>query len=85
MRSNLLRPADRAWIVLGASVITYEILAEDLLSYAADRWLETHPWLTRAAIAAVALHLANGVPSRYDPLHYLFGVKQLLRPGVFGR
>lgn len=74
-----MRPADRAWIVLGASVLAYEIVADDLLSMAADRWMERHPWLTRVAIAAVAMHLCNAIPERLDPLHWLFRLKRPLR------
>ncbi len=70
-----MRPADRAWAVLGAGVVAYEIAADDLLSDAADR----HPWITRLAVATVGLHLLGAVPDRYDPLHWLFGVKRLLR------
>jgi hypothetical protein len=74
-----MRPADRAWLVLATGVVAYEISADDLLSYAADRWMLKHPWLTRAAIASVALHLCNAIPERCDPLHYLFGVKRFAR------
>ncbi len=74
-----MRPADCAWAILGASVLAYEIAADDLLSDAADRAMVAHPWITRAAVAAVGLHLCNAVPDRYDPLHWLFGAKRLLR------
>lgn len=74
-----MRPGDRAWVVLGAGVATYEILADDLLSYAADRWILAHPWTTRLGVACVALHLINALPEKYDPLHYVFGVKRMFR------
>jgi hypothetical protein len=76
-----MRPSDRAWVALAGAVLVYEIAAgeDELLSNAADRWMLTHPWTTRLGVAAVALHLANAVPERLDPLHWLFSVKRLLR------
>lgn len=66
-----MRTSDRAWIVLAASIVTYEIVAQpdELMSEAVDRYLETRPWATRIAVAIVAAHLLNLIPPRFDPLH----------------
>jgi len=66
-----LRPGDTAWLALAAGVVAWEIAGAELLSEAVDRYLEAHPWLTRAVIAIVALHLANLLPERLDPLHQI--------------
>ena len=60
--------ARQAWTLLGASVLGYEVVCKDgqLLSECVDEWLVTRPILTRAAIAALALHLGNALPQRYD-------------------
>lgn len=69
-----MRPSDRAWIVLGAGVVAWDTSCGDgnTLSEAADAYLLSHPWLTRAVVAAVALHLTNAVPQTLDPIHWLF-------------
>lgn len=66
-----MRNSDRAWIVLAASIVTYEFVAQpdELLSEAVDRYLEKHPWLTRMIVAVVSAHLLNFIPPRVDPLH----------------
>lgn len=60
--------ARQAWALLTAGVLGYEIACKDgqLLSECVDEWLVSRPILTRAAIAALALHLGNAVPKRYD-------------------
>lgn len=70
-----MRPGDKAWLALAAHVVVYEFLADDgeLLSEAADRYMLTHPWLTRAVALMVAGHVCNLIPSWADPLHLLFG------------
>lgn len=62
--------AKQAWGLLAAGVVIYEVTCDDgeLLSEQADRWLVSNPILTRAVIAAVALHLANLLPWYADPL-----------------
>lgn len=77
-----MRAGDKAWLVLGTGIAAWEIGAADgeLLSEAADRWMVSHPWITRAAVAAVGLHLCNALPDRFDPLHQLFRLKK--RPGL---
>jgi hypothetical protein len=60
--------ARQAWALIAAGVLGYEVVCKDgqLLSQCVDEWLASSPILTRAAIAALALHLANAVPERYD-------------------
>ena len=66
-----MRTSDRAWIVLAAAIVTYEVVAQpdELMSEAVDRYLDTRPWLTRLIVAVVSAHLINLIPPRYDPLH----------------
>jgi hypothetical protein len=49
-------------------VIGYEIACKDgqLLSECVDEWLLSRPIVMRAAITALALHLGNALPERYD-------------------
>jgi hypothetical protein len=70
----VLRQADRAWIVLGVYVVAYDVLAdtEQTLSEGADRYMLKHPWLTRGVALAVAGHVCNLLPDRYDVIHRLF-------------
>jgi len=60
--------ARQAWALIAAGVLGYEVVCKDgqLLSQCVDEWLASKPILTRAAIAALALHLGNAVPERYD-------------------
>lgn len=68
-------------MALAGGVAVYEFAAADgeLLSEAADRYMLSHPWITRAVVIAIGMHLCNAVPNRYDPLHWLFTAKQRLR------
>ncbi|OBJ44791.1 hypothetical protein A5630_15390 [Mycolicibacterium mucogenicum] len=68
--------AKQAWAVLAAGVLSYEIACREgqLLSEGVDEWLISRPFLTRAAIAAMALHLGNAVPKRYDVVSLGFQV-----------
>ncbi|MFL0295153.1 hypothetical protein ACJH6J_29615 [Mycobacterium sp. SMC-18] len=68
--------AKQAWAILTAGVLSYEIACRDgqLLSEGVDDWLISRPILTRAAIAAMALHLGNAVPKRYDVVSLGFQV-----------
>lgn len=70
-----MRLGAKAWAFMGASIVAYEILCPDdeLLSEQCDRWLVSHPVSTRVAVAAVALHLINELPTCADPVH-LVGV-----------
>jgi hypothetical protein len=62
--------AKQAWGVLAAGVLAYELACNEgeLLSEGVDDWMATKPILTRAVIAALALHLGNAVPTRFDPV-----------------
>lgn len=69
-----MRPADRAWLTMATGILAYELQAVEgeLLSEAADRYMLSHPWITRTVVAAVGMHLCNGLPEQLDPLHHLF-------------
>ena len=56
--------AEQAWALLAAGVMAYEIVCDEgeLLSEGVDEWLAAKPILTRAVIAALALHLGNALP-----------------------
>jgi hypothetical protein len=60
--------ARQAWALLAAGVLGYEVVCRDgqLLSECVDEWLMSRPILTRAVIAALALHLGNALPARFD-------------------
>jgi hypothetical protein len=60
--------ARQAWALLAAGVLGYEVVCKDgqLLSECVDEWLMSRPILTRAVIAALALHLGNALPARCD-------------------
>jgi hypothetical protein len=67
-------PADKAWIVLGAGVLLYDLVAPEgqTLSEGADRYMDRHPWYTRAVGVALVGHVCNMIPGRWDPVHGLF-------------
>lgn len=69
-----LQPSDKAWIVLGLGVLSFDVLCDDgeTMSDACDRWMLRRPWLVRGVAFAVAAHCANAIPSRVDPVHGLF-------------
>jgi hypothetical protein len=60
--------AKHAWTSLAVVVMAYEIACSEgeLLSEGVDKWLAANPILTRSVIAALALHLANALPVRFD-------------------
>ena len=62
--------AKQAWGVIAAGVLAYELACNDgeLLSEGVDDWVTSRPMLTRTVIAALALHLGNAVPPRFDPV-----------------
>jgi hypothetical protein len=62
--------AKHAWGVLAAGVVAYELACREgeLLSEGVDDWVAAKPVLTRTVIAALALHLGNAVPPRFDPV-----------------
>lgn len=69
-----MRPADRAWIALATGVVAYDVLAppQQTLSEGADRYMKHHPWITRGVAFALAGHVCNLLPDRYDVIHQLF-------------
>ena len=73
-----MRAADKAWLALAGGILAYEIRAPrgELMSEGVDRYLEAHPWLTRAVVAAVVGHLLNVLPGPLDPLHWLSALKR---------
>ncbi|OBL08224.1 hypothetical protein A5646_12860 [Mycobacterium sp. 1245499.0] len=66
---------------MAAGIAVYEVAAPEgeLLSEAADRYMLSHPWITRVVVFSIAVHLCNMIPNRFDPLHWLFTAKKLLR------
>ena len=76
--SKPLRPADWAWLALGAAVAAYEAAATrrdwELLSEACDRYRASRPLVTNTLIAYLAAHLARRIPRPVDPL-YLIGTR----------
>lgn len=79
-----MRPSDKAWCVLAAWVIGWNIAAKDSeqLSEACDRYLEKRPWLTRAVAVAITVHLLNAVPNRFDVVHGIFLAARSVRRRV---
>ena len=73
-----MKPADRAWLALAFGVLAYDLLAPpgETLSEGADRYMDSHPWVTRAVAAALVCHVCNVVSPRYDPIHRAFALKQ---------
>ena len=73
MSVDLTITGEKAWAVLGMSVLAYEILTteEHLLSVAVDRFITAQPVFTRVCIGLLALHLANAIPQRVDPIHII--------------
>lgn len=70
--------AERAWGILAAAVVVYEVAAteDELLSSAVDRWLTRRPILTHAAVVITAAHLLNLIPQRVDPFYNVAIVSQ---------
>lgn len=64
----------RGWVLIALFVITFNTLTRkgQTLSEQMDVWILKHPVLVRAGIAVVALHVANGIPARLDPIHRIF-------------
>ncbi|OBJ50623.1 DUF7427 family protein [Mycobacterium asiaticum] len=76
-----MRPAHKALVALASGALTYNLLADDheTISEGVDELLTTHPVLTRAVIAMLALHLANAVAEKADPVHWAFMVARRRR------
>lgn len=73
------KPAAIAWGALIGGIAAYDYLCPqgETLSEGADRALESPVGkvLTMGAIGAVALHLTNLIPERYDIVHRLVTFK----------
>lgn len=70
-----IRPSTAAWASIGAGVALYDWLCPqgEQLSERFDQWLE-RPATRAVALgitAMTALHLANMLPERLDPIHQL--------------
>lgn len=65
--------AERAWAAMGVGILAYEATCPpgELLSEGVDRAIEKHPIIVPVLIGAVALHLANKIPERWDGVHHL--------------
>jgi hypothetical protein len=72
------QPADIAWAAIISGAVTYELMAEDLLSDAADRYRGGHPWLVRVAVIALAGHLGGMLPVWAD----LFNARNVLHRSI---
>lgn len=73
-----MKSGDVAWMAILAGVVVYELAADDLLSEATERYVARHPVLTRAAIVAIAGHLACLMPTAVD----VFSAKNIFHKGV---
>lgn len=74
-----MRPSDRAWIALATGVVAYDLLAPagQTLSEGADHYMINHPWITRAVAFALAGHVCNLLPPRWDVIHLAFtGIRE---------
>lgn len=68
-----MRPADRAWLVLGAGVLAWDLACPhgQTLSAGCARYHQARPWITRGIVLDLAAHLLGIIPARGDPLNYL--------------
>lgn len=66
--------AGHGWWALIAGIVAWEVTCAEgeLLSHGFDRLLERHPVWPRVAVLAVALHLINWLPERFDPFAVAF-------------
>lgn len=69
-----VRPSDKAWIALGVGVFGYDAFCGpgETMSEGADRYMRHHPWLVRFVAFALAAHVCNLVPDRFDAVHQMF-------------
>ena len=76
-----MQASDKAWLVLAGGVIAWDSLCADgqTLSDGADHYMLRHPWLTRGIAFALAAHVCNLWPDRYDPVHKLAVVVRAFR------
>lgn len=74
-----------AWTVMGLGIVAYEAIcpAGELLSEGCARAIDKHPWIVRAAIGTVGLHLSGMLPEKIDPLHQFaksINLKSVVKP-----
>ena len=74
-----IRPSTWALGIGGAALLAYEAFCPEgeLISERCDEWVE-HPLkrlALEAGLAAVALHLCNRVPERWDAIHHIAKLK----------
>lgn len=75
------RQGDIAWLVIFAATVVYELMADEMLSEATERYWTAHPLLTRTAIAAIAGHLAGVMPASID----VFSARNVVHRWAFTR
>lgn len=65
--------ADKAWMVLVAGVITWDVVCEpgQMLSEASAQHAKDHPFIAYLVVGSVAAHLVGRIPSSVDPIHWL--------------
>lgn len=72
-----MRPANRAWLVLGAGVVAWDAFCKpgETLSEAADEW---NPVITTVVAFALAAHVSNRVKPEWDAIHWAYlGIRAL--------
>ncbi len=76
-----MRTADRAWLVMVAGIVLYEVTAprDELLSEGWDRYMKSSRVAATACPFLVAGHLTNVLPIWADPLQWLFLIGKKLR------
>lgn len=74
MNLKAVKPADKAWAGLATYVVAWNLLAPEgeMLSMGLDRYLESHPFLSRFITLGVSLHLLNLIPEKFDMIHLGF-------------
>jgi hypothetical protein len=63
---NRPRSGDYAWGTIIVAAVVYELIADDLLSVAADRYRVHSKWLVRLVLLAVGGHLGGALPPWAD-------------------
>lgn len=61
------KSATLGWLALGAGVALFDRYSPETLTNRAHR--AEHPLAAKLAIGTVALHLANILPEKFDPIH----------------
>jgi hypothetical protein len=63
-----MRRADYAWTALAMGILVYDLSSpeDELLSEAAARYEDRHPWVWRFVVFATALHLTRDISPRLD-------------------